>query len=145
MAIFWVVAPCGLVDIYRRFRGACCLYHQSEGRPDYGGSRHFWKVGRGDRLTDYKVQHATFILAPVITSNLAQRPKQATVQTRSSSYEEMDMQNVSKLCCTLLWCDSNRIILHVCSGYEVKLLSFHCMTWLFSSPISLLGGTELVS
>jgi hypothetical protein len=22
---FWVVAPCGLVDIYRRFRGSCCL------------------------------------------------------------------------------------------------------------------------
>jgi hypothetical protein len=29
MAVFWVVAPCSLVEVYRRFRGACCLHHQS--------------------------------------------------------------------------------------------------------------------
>jgi hypothetical protein len=28
MAVFWVVAPCSLVEIYRRFKDACCLYHQ---------------------------------------------------------------------------------------------------------------------
>jgi hypothetical protein len=28
MAIFWAVAPCSLVEVYRRFRGACCLHHQ---------------------------------------------------------------------------------------------------------------------
>jgi hypothetical protein len=27
MAVFWDVAPCGLVDIDRRFRGAYCLHH----------------------------------------------------------------------------------------------------------------------
>jgi hypothetical protein len=25
MAVFWVVAPCSLVEDYRRFRGVCCL------------------------------------------------------------------------------------------------------------------------
>jgi DNA gyrase inhibitor GyrI len=25
IAIFWDVAPCSLVEVYRRFRGACCL------------------------------------------------------------------------------------------------------------------------
>jgi hypothetical protein len=25
MAVFWVVAPCSLVDVYQRFRGPCCL------------------------------------------------------------------------------------------------------------------------
>jgi hypothetical protein len=30
MAIFWVVAPCRLVEVYRRFRGACCLHHQDD-------------------------------------------------------------------------------------------------------------------
>jgi hypothetical protein len=25
MAIFWVLAPFSLVEVYRRFRGACCL------------------------------------------------------------------------------------------------------------------------
>jgi hypothetical protein len=28
MAAFWVVAPCGLVDVYRRFRCTLCLLHQ---------------------------------------------------------------------------------------------------------------------
>jgi hypothetical protein len=27
MAVFWVVAPCSLVEIYKRFRGPCCLHH----------------------------------------------------------------------------------------------------------------------
>jgi hypothetical protein len=28
MTVFWVVAPCSLVEVYRRFRGPCCLHHQ---------------------------------------------------------------------------------------------------------------------
>jgi hypothetical protein len=31
MAVFWVVAPCSLVELYQRFRGPCCLHHQGEG------------------------------------------------------------------------------------------------------------------
>jgi hypothetical protein len=29
MAVFWVVAPCNLVEVYQRFGGTCCLHHQS--------------------------------------------------------------------------------------------------------------------
>jgi hypothetical protein len=32
MAVFWAVAPCSLVEVYQRFRGACCLQHQSDHR-----------------------------------------------------------------------------------------------------------------
>jgi hypothetical protein len=28
MAVFWVVAQCSLVEVYRLFTGACCLHHQ---------------------------------------------------------------------------------------------------------------------
>jgi hypothetical protein len=28
MAVFWVVAPSSLVEVYRRFRSACYLHHQ---------------------------------------------------------------------------------------------------------------------
>jgi hypothetical protein len=28
MAVFWVVTSCSLVEIYRRFRGPCCLHHR---------------------------------------------------------------------------------------------------------------------
>jgi hypothetical protein len=30
MAVFWVLAPCNLEDVYQRFRGACCLHHQGD-------------------------------------------------------------------------------------------------------------------
>jgi hypothetical protein len=33
MAVFWVVAPCGLVEVHRRFRDACCLHRQDD-RPE---------------------------------------------------------------------------------------------------------------
>jgi hypothetical protein len=46
MALFWVVAPCSLVSVYRRFRGACCLQQQGGDRPDDGGSKHLWNVGK---------------------------------------------------------------------------------------------------
>jgi hypothetical protein len=28
VAVFWLVAPLGLVEVYRRFRGTSCLHHQ---------------------------------------------------------------------------------------------------------------------
>jgi hypothetical protein len=28
MTVFWVVAPCSLVEVTQRFRGPCCLHHQ---------------------------------------------------------------------------------------------------------------------
>jgi hypothetical protein len=34
--VFFILAPCSLVEFYRRFRGDCCLHHQSD-RPDDGG------------------------------------------------------------------------------------------------------------
>jgi hypothetical protein len=30
MAVFWVVAPCSLVAVYRPFRGTCCIHHQGD-------------------------------------------------------------------------------------------------------------------
>jgi hypothetical protein len=47
MAVFWVVASCSLVE----FKGSCCLLHQGDNRPDDGGSKHLWNVGKF--LPDY--------------------------------------------------------------------------------------------
>jgi hypothetical protein len=30
MAVFWVITPCSLIQVYRSFRGVCCLYHQGD-------------------------------------------------------------------------------------------------------------------
>jgi hypothetical protein len=38
MAVFWVVAACSLIEVYRRFRGTCCLHHQGTHRPDDVGN-----------------------------------------------------------------------------------------------------------
>jgi hypothetical protein len=52
------VAPCSLVEVYRRFRGACCLHHQDDegdDDSDYLGSKHhcnFFKL-----LPGYTAQH----------------------------------------------------------------------------------------
>jgi hypothetical protein len=37
IAVFWIVAPCSLVEVYRRFRGPCCLDLWNVGKllPDY--------------------------------------------------------------------------------------------------------------
>jgi hypothetical protein len=32
MTVYWDVVPCSLVEIDRRFRGACCLSHQGDRR-----------------------------------------------------------------------------------------------------------------
>jgi hypothetical protein len=37
---FWDVAPCSLVGVERRFRGAYCLHHQGDECPNDGGSTH---------------------------------------------------------------------------------------------------------
>jgi hypothetical protein len=51
MAVFWVVAPCSLVEDYQRFRGPCCLHHQGDEGPDDGGSKVLWNDGK--LLPDY--------------------------------------------------------------------------------------------
>jgi hypothetical protein len=40
MTVLWDIAPCSLVEVYRRFRGAYCLHHQGDHRPDNGSSTH---------------------------------------------------------------------------------------------------------
>jgi hypothetical protein len=67
MAVFWVVAPCSLVEVYQRFRGP-------EGdRPDDGGSKDLWNVGK---LLPALLLHgattqktAFFVLTALRTSN----------------------------------------------------------------------------
>jgi hypothetical protein len=48
--VFRYVTPCSLVEIVRRFRGACCFY-----RGDDEGSKHLWNAGKF--LPDYTARH----------------------------------------------------------------------------------------
>jgi hypothetical protein len=44
MDVFWVVAPCNLVEVHQRFGGHCCLHHQ--------GDRHL-RTHRCENLKSY--------------------------------------------------------------------------------------------
>jgi hypothetical protein len=51
MTVFWVVAPCSLVEVFQRFRGPCSGWWVVTHRPDDGGSKDLWNVGK--LLPDY--------------------------------------------------------------------------------------------
>jgi hypothetical protein len=38
VSVFWILAPCSLVEIHWRFRGVCCLHHLGD-HPDDGDSK----------------------------------------------------------------------------------------------------------
>jgi hypothetical protein len=59
MTVFWDVKPCSLVEVYRRFRGAYCLYHEGD-RPDDGGSKHLYLSCFVRRATFEKIDKFDF-------------------------------------------------------------------------------------
>jgi hypothetical protein len=53
MAVFWVVAPCSLVEVYQRFRGPCCLHRQGdEAARTSGPLVNFYQTTRRDNPED---------------------------------------------------------------------------------------------
>jgi hypothetical protein len=52
MTVFWIAAPCNLVEVCRRFRGAYCLHHNCH---DDGGSKCLW--GASELSPIYTAQH----------------------------------------------------------------------------------------
>jgi hypothetical protein len=55
IAVFWLVAPCILVDIYRRFRGICCIHNQryESWEHDDGGSKYLWTSANFYKTTQH--------------------------------------------------------------------------------------------
>jgi hypothetical protein len=72
MAVFWVVAPCSLVEFYQRFRG-----------PDDGGSKDLWNTGK--LLPDYTA------LQP------RRQPSSINVFTRTTIYNKQHSENTESL------------------------------------------------
>jgi hypothetical protein len=59
MAVLWIVESCSLLEVNRRFRHPCCLYHQRDDaevryHPDKEGSKRPRKFHK--TLSDYTVQ-----------------------------------------------------------------------------------------
>jgi hypothetical protein len=53
MAVFWVVAPCSLVEVYRSFRGAYCLHHQRASETSVNFWQTFWCNILEDKSSTY--------------------------------------------------------------------------------------------
>jgi hypothetical protein len=65
VAVFWVVALCSLVEVHRRFRGACCLHHQGN-RPE---------EPEDNRLHTLLLENLkTRLLVPVLVMTVAFKP-----------------------------------------------------------------------
>jgi hypothetical protein len=58
--VFWVVAPCSLVEVYQRFRGPCCLHHHGD---EYQTTRRYnpedshLRTHRRENLKSYNVKY----------------------------------------------------------------------------------------
>jgi hypothetical protein len=71
MAVFWVVVPCRLVEVYQRFRGPCCLHHQDDSTRRHGATTQKTTI---------------FVLTAVRTSNPTKYPQSCEpVQSHVSS------------------------------------------------------------
>jgi hypothetical protein len=64
MAVFWVVAPCSLVEVYQRFRGPCCPHHKG----DRLGNNTEIKVGNKGNL--YMLENTNQSVDEIIKSYL---------------------------------------------------------------------------
>jgi hypothetical protein len=65
MAVFWVVAPCSLVEVYQHFRGPCCLHHQGalmmEAASTSETSVNFYQTTT-QKTAIFKIKNATILL-----------------------------------------------------------------------------------
>jgi hypothetical protein len=66
MAVFWVVAPCSLVEVYRRFRRACCRHHQG----DDGSDEFMWAYREFVTIRVARISEVAFIFLAQFTSML---------------------------------------------------------------------------
>jgi hypothetical protein len=90
-SIFSDVAPCSVVEVYWRYRGAYCHHH----RPDDGGSKHLWNVGK--LLPDYMAQHLRRVIFRPI--NVSIRVLQTSYPTNERTYRSHSSSHVTKCYC----------------------------------------------
>jgi hypothetical protein len=64
MTVYWDVAPCSLLDIDRRFRGAYCLHQQSDKPED-----RYFHTRRSDNLKSHQLLTYSFSLDAITTLN----------------------------------------------------------------------------
>jgi hypothetical protein len=62
MAVFWVVVRFSLVEVYRRFRGACCFHNQGDDEPDDGG-RNTYETLNFDQTTRRNILEDSHLLS----------------------------------------------------------------------------------
>jgi hypothetical protein len=80
MAVFWVVAPCSLVEVYQRFGGPCCFHHQGDettGR--YNPEDSHLRTHHRENLNSYIITIAALLEADLQRSEVFMVVKTLTV------------------------------------------------------------------
>jgi hypothetical protein len=88
MAVFWVVAPCRLVRVYRRFRGLYCLHHQGEVNSYQSTRRYNPEDGHLQTLRSITVFRSGHYLCPLWAGwiqSLVSKPAAAAAETLKNS------------------------------------------------------------
>jgi hypothetical protein len=112
MAVYRVVAPCSLVEVYQRFRGTCCFHHQGGN----GGRKCLWNVGK---------------LLPDYTALQPRRHPSSNTQLSCKFYKCTNNNVISELLTELLrthfkYSGTSRFEFPVGDGLSWRRLSFSC-------------------
>jgi hypothetical protein len=78
MAVFWLVEPCSLVEVFRLFIGARCLHHQGSLKMEAASttetSVHFYQATRRNTLAAVRTWNLTeYLVLPTVSSRLIPR------------------------------------------------------------------------
>jgi hypothetical protein len=98
IAVFWVVAQCGLVQVYRRSRDACCLRYQG-----YESSPWWWreKAPLKRRSTSIRLHGATTQKAAIFRDQVV-RPESSflfvTVIPKYLKFVDIDLHAGDDIC-----------------------------------------------
>jgi hypothetical protein len=145
--VFWDVAPCSLIEVYRRFRGAYCLLMH---RPDDGGSMHLWNVLQ--LLRDYTAQYpkrlrVIFNGIIVFTNSLERSPSWEAGRQWDELAKKLSVCNLPRSLITVvtkirhwtLCCQMNPVhIITICFLRPILILIFHLL--LVSEAVSSIQG-----
>jgi hypothetical protein len=72
MAAFWVVLPCSLVEVYRRFRDACCIALMMEAKSTSETSVNFYQITRRNNPEDshLHIRRRENLISQTVSSNM---------------------------------------------------------------------------
>jgi hypothetical protein len=119
MAVFRVVAPSSLVEVYRRFRSACCLHHR----------KHLWNDDK--LLPDYTAQQPTRQPPSYLPPWKSEISPEVGYTAKETLHRLMFLWLENPLWTTKNGCAVRETIVHTKTGYAVRRTAAYVKMTLF--------------